>query len=177
MTNLSTPDSSAENSGAPAPVIEPGAAGRRIDRTLVVVLVAIGTLVAIALVVIFSRGPATPLDANSPQGVVQRYVAAVVAGDEQQASSFLSDDWLANCDVNQLYPTEESMRVTLVSTTERPDSADVHVLITTTYQGDIFGSGSSSSEAVFDLVKFDQRWKIDTAPWELAVCPSAGVTQ
>jgi hypothetical protein len=67
--------------------------------------------------------------------------------------------------------------VTLVSTTERPNSADVHVLITTTYEGDILGSGSSSSEAVFDLVKVDHRWKIDTAPWELAVCPSGGVTQ
>lgn len=173
---MSLPISGGENSRADAAAGQ-GPRRPKPDRTLVGVLVAIGVLVVVALVVVFSRGPATLLDSNTPQGVVQRYTAAVVAGDEQQARTFLSDDWLAKCDVNQAVNTGTSLRVTLVSTTERPESADVHVLITTNYQGDILGSGSSTSEEVFDLVKVDHRWKIDTAPWELAVCPSGGVTR
>jgi hypothetical protein len=147
------------------------------DRTLLAVLVVVGILVAVAVAVVFSRGPAAPLDSQSPEGAVQRYTAAVVAGDEQAAGTFLSDRWLAQCDPNQSFMDGSSVRVTLVSTTERPESADVHVLITTSYEGDPFGAGSSSYEEVFDLVKVDHRWKIDTAPWELAVCPTGAVTQ
>jgi hypothetical protein len=155
----------------------PTTSSRRVDRTLLAVIAVIVVLVVVALVVVFSRGPAAPLDTASPEGTVQQYTKAIVAGDEQAASAFLSDEWLSQCDVNQGYQTSNSVRVTLVSTTERPDSADVHVLITTTYQGDMLGSGSSSYEDVFDLVKIDHRWKINTVPWDLAVCPSGGVTQ
>lgn len=148
-----------------------------VDRPLLVILAGIGVLVVVALVVVFSRGTPAPRDSSSPEGIVQLYTAALVAGDEQTASAYLSETWLAKCDVNQSYSSGSSVRVTLVSTTERPESADVHVLITTTYQGDILGSSSSSYEGVFDLVKFDHRWKIDAAPWELAVCPSGGGAQ
>jgi len=153
---------------------------RQIDRTLVAVLIVIGVLVAIALVVVFSRGSVAPLAATSPQGVVQRYATAAVAGDERTAATFLSSDWLASCDPLQTYSGASSsgntVRVTLVATTERPDSADVHVLVTTSYPGDFLASMSSSSEGVFKLSKHDHRWTIDTAPWELAICPQGGAT-
>ena len=153
----------------------------RIDRTLAVVLIAIGVLVATALLVVFARGPVTPLPSTSPQGVVQRYASAAIAGETTQASTLLSPDWLTSCDPLNTYSGADtvgnSVRVTLVGVTERPDSADVHVLITTTYQGGFLGTSSNSSEGLFKLTKSDHRWLIDSVPWELAVCPKDGAAQ
>jgi hypothetical protein len=154
---------------------------KRIDRTLAGVIIAIGILVVVALVVVFVRGPVVLLDSSSPQGVVQRYASAAVAGDEAEASTFLSPDWLASCDPQEAYnygsSMDTSVRVTLVGVTERPNSADVQVLITTTYGDGSLGSTPSSSEGVFELIKEDQRWLIDTAPWELTICPASGASQ
>ena len=105
------------------------AAGRhRPDRTLLAILAAIALLVVVALIVVFTRGEPALVDGATPAGVVQRYSAAVIAGDEAAAAAYLTDAAKNRCNNVERMPGD-NLRVTLVSTTERPASADVKVLI------------------------------------------------
>jgi hypothetical protein len=139
------------------------------DRTLIVILGVIGALVVVALIVVFTRGDAAPLDESTPEGVVQRYSAAVIEGDEDAAIGYLVPELGDPCRRLGL-GTTDGMSVTHVSTTERDDSADVRVLIVTSYDGGLFGSSQYEEEADFDLVKDGDRWLIETTPWQLALC-------
>lgn len=139
------------------------------DRTLLVVLGVIAALVIVALIVVFTRGEPELLDESTPEGVVQRYSAAVIDGDEAAAIGYLVPELGGPCQRVETGPVE-SMRVTLVSTTEREDSADVRVLIVTSYEGGIFGSSEYEQEGVFDLVEADDGWLIESTPWPLTIC-------
>ncbi|WP_306895087.1 hypothetical protein [Agromyces albus] len=139
------------------------------DRTLIVILGVIGVLVIVALIVVFASGEPEPLDESTPEGVVQRYSAAVIEGDEAVAMEYLVPELADSCERTAIGPVD-GMRVTLVSTTERDDSADVNVLMVTSYDGGLFGSSEYEEEAVFDLVAADGGWLIESAPWSLSVC-------
>src|SRR5688572_18880506 len=100
------------------------------DRTLIVILGVIGALVIVALIVVFTRGDAAPLDESTPEGVVQRYSAAVIEGDEEGAIGYLVPELGDPC--RRMGLTDiDGLSVTHVSTTERDDSADVRVLLVT----------------------------------------------
>ncbi|WP_241843038.1 hypothetical protein [Agromyces albus] len=139
------------------------------DRTLIVILGVIGALVIVALIVVFTTGEPELLDESTPEGVVQRYSAAVIDGDEAAAMEYLVPELADSCERTAIGPVD-GMRVTLVSTTERDDSADVNVLMVTSYDGGPFGSSEYEEEAVFDLVAADGGWLIESAPWSLAIC-------
>lgn len=144
------------------------------DRTLIVILAVIGALVIVALIVVFTRGDAVPLDESTPEGVVQRYSAAVIEGDEDAAIAYLVPELGDPCERVGL-ASGDGVRVTHVSTTERDDTADVRVLIVTSYEGGLFGSSEYEEEVVFDLVKEDGRWLIESTPWQLAVCTGMAI--
>lgn len=156
--------------------VDMNAAARKPDRTLTVILAVIALLVVVALAVVFSRGTAPLLDESTPQGVVQRYTAAVIEGDEATAATYLTEAARSQC-INFESPFTNKLRVTLVSTTERPASADVKVLITVSNGGGPFGSSEYETEDVFDLVKTNGRWLVDSAPYQLRVCPNKAVTK
>lgn len=155
----------------PPPVAgtEPG----RPDRTLLALLAALAVLVVVALAVVFTRGDPAPLDAATPAGVVQRYAAAAIDGDEAGAAAYLTDAARKRCDTGEGMGMDR-LRVTLIGTTERGNSADVRVLITSSEGGGPFGSSEYQSENVFDLVRTGDKWLIDRAPWQLTVCPHPG---
>ena len=129
----------------------------------------------VALIAVFSRGTPEMLDADTPEGVVQRYSAAVIDGDELTAAEYLTPESVEDCE-ESFSDGSESMRVTLVSTTVRDESADVRVSITTTYGSRPFGVSESEFVDDFDLVRVDGAWLIDTAPWPLTICPKTGAT-
>ena len=135
------------------------------------VLGVIGVLVLVALIVVFTRGQPAPLDAGTPGGVVQRYSAAVLDGDEELAAEYLTEDALADCDGSSPAITED-IRVTLLGTEERASSADVRVSIVTSYDDGLFGPNEYTADDTFDLVTVDGDWRIDQAPWQLMVCPA-----
>ena len=146
------------------------AAPGRPDRTLIVILSVIAVLVIVALAVVFSRGEPKLLDESTPAGVVQRYSAAVISGDEDAAVEYLTPAVREGCD--RYEPTfVENARVTLGSTTERAESADVSVIIVTTYaEGGPFGPSESEVTENFNLEKVDGKWLISTTPWPLTIC-------
>ena len=132
-------------------------------------------IVVVALIVVFTRGEPAPVDEATPAGVVQRYSAAVIAGDETAAAAYLTDAAKNRCSTTMERMSGDNLRVTLVSTTERPASADVKVLITVSEGGGPFGSAEYQIEDDFDLVKTGDTWLIDRAPWQLTVCQNAAV--
>jgi hypothetical protein len=134
------------------------------DRALIGVLSIIGVLIIVSLAVVFSRGAAPLRDEATPEGIVQRYSAAVLAGDERAAAAYLTEGATDACD-EFFEPSTARMRVTLVSTTERVESADVTVSITTSYDGGLFGGSEYTEDATFDLVSVNGDWLIESTPW------------
>lgn len=149
-------------------------ARKKPDRTLLGIAAAVAVLVVVALAVVFTRGEPEMLDEGTPQGVVQRYAAAVIDGDEALAAEYLTERAKKNCEgFGESFSSD--MRVTLISTTERPNSADVEVTLTVGQGGgNPLGASEYETEGRFDLTRSGDRWLIDTAPWELAACPPAG---
>lgn len=145
------------------------------DRTLLVILGVVGALVVVALAVVFTRGEPPLLDESTPQGVVQRYAAAVIEGDEEAASAYLADG-AGDCDAFEGTGIG-NLRVTLVSATERGDTADVRVVVTVAQDGGPFGASEYDSEGNFDLVRDNGGWLIEGVPWELTICANQGATK
>jgi hypothetical protein len=149
----------------------------RPDRTLLVILGVIAALVILALVVVLSRGEPEPLDEATPEGVVQRYSAAVIDGDEEAAMDYLVPELADDCVRMETAPVAD-MRVTLVDTEERDESADVRVIIVVSYGGGgPFGSDEYQEEGVFDLVRDGDGWLIERAPWPLTICDPTAATR
>jgi len=150
------------------------AAAGKPNRTLVIILAIIAVLVVAALAVVFSRGAPALLDESTPQGVVQRYSAAVIDGDETAAMAYLTETARTQC-VDFQRASTDNLRVTLVATAERASSADVRVLIVVSNGGGPFGNSEYETEDVFDLVKMDGKWLIVSSPWQLRVCANRAV--
>lgn len=159
-----------ENNSGPgaAPPVDAAAASGG-GRALWAVIAVIAVLVIVALVVVLTRGAPEQLDADTPEGVVQRYSAAVIAGDERGAAGYLSPGLADSCDSFDSESTG-SLRVTLVSTTQRDDTADVRVSITTIYENGPFGIDEQEFQEDFDLVRIDGAWLIEGVPWPLDIC-------
>ena len=146
------------------------APAERPDRILIIILSVIAGLVVLALAAVFFRGQPEPLAEDTPAGVVQRYAAAVLDGDEAGAARYLSENSGRQCGPVDRTATR-SLRVTLLSTTERPESADVHVVLSVSNGHGPFGNPEYETEDVFDLVELNGKWLVKTAPWQLTVCP------
>jgi hypothetical protein len=148
----------------------------RPDRTLITVLAIIAGLVAVALAVVFFRGQPEPLPDSTPAGVVQRYAAAVLDGDEAATRRYSTDGRYGTgqpdgpC-TRMERPAAGALRVTLVSTVEHADTAEVHVVLATSNGGGPFGNSEYETEAVFNLERVNGNWLVATAPWQFTICP------
>lgn len=150
------------------------AATRKPDRILLAILSAIALLVIVALAVVFTRGEPEALDGSTPQGVVQRYSTAVIDGDSATANSYLTEAARNSCSgfrESGPLPT----RVVLISATERDNSALVKVSVVGSGSGGPFGPSEYEMEDRFSLVKTDNKWLIDQAPYQLLSCTGTSV--
>lgn len=147
-------------------------AARRTRITVIALISGVVLVVVIALIAVFTRGETAELDAGTPEGVVQRYSQAVVDGDVQTALTYLVPEVAEDCD--RVPPGSEDIRLTLLETTERDETARVRVLIVTVYGTGPLGADEYETEDAFDLVKVDDEWLIETSPWQLAVCAESG---
>jgi hypothetical protein len=144
-------------------------AAARPDRILIAILSVIGLLVIVALAVVFTRGGPETLDASTPQGVVQRYSTAVINGDTGTANSYLTETAKSSC--RGYYESgPRPVRVVLISTTERDNSALVRVSLVSSGGGGPFGPSESEMEDRFALVKTGGDWRIEQAPYQLMSC-------
>ncbi|MGZ8804271.1 MAG: hypothetical protein ACXWZG_03090 [Microbacterium sp.] len=148
-------------------------AATRSRITLIALISGVILVVVIALIAVFTRGEIAELDAGTPEGVVQRYSQAVVDGDVPTALTYLVPEVADTCD--RVPMGSEDIRLTLLETTERDQTARVRVLIVTVYGTGPLGANEYESEDAFDLVKVDDEWLIETSPWQLAVCAESGM--
>ncbi|MGL3806598.1 hypothetical protein ACSYDW_10910 [Paeniglutamicibacter sp. R2-26] len=144
------------------------------NRTTLALLGATVLLVAMAFVLVLTRGAGAPVDPGSPAGVVQSYVTAVLAGDREQAAELLTPKALKDCPDGAIQDTGD-LRVALQSTTMAGTGATVLVSITETRVRGPFGLGEQGYEDSFVLVPRDGGWAIDYAPWPLLACSSTAV--
>ena len=140
---------------------------------MIAILIVIAALVVVALVVVFSRGAPERLDRGTPAGVVQAYASAVLDGDESTAAGYLTENAVADCESYGGSVADDDLRITLVRSVERGDSADVTVSVASSTDTGPFGASEYQTEEVFRLVRVTDGWKIDSAPWRFAVCPGA----
>ncbi|QKJ18756.1 hypothetical protein [Microbacterium hominis] len=143
------------------------------SRALIIgILVAIVAVVVVAIVAVFAGGDPAQRDPATPEGVVQRYAQAVIDGDIDGARSYLVEDAADPCD--RVEPIDGAVRVTLIDTVERDDSARVSVRITSGFGSGPLGTSEFESDGVFDLDRSGDGWLIATTPWELTVCAGTG---
>lgn len=146
---------------------------RRPDRTLLVLLAIVAAVVVIALAVVLSRGEPPRLDASTPSGTVQRYAEAVLAGDMTTAGTLMSQEALSNCD-GYGSRNAENLRITLRGASESSNEAEVKVALVSTSGSGAFGVSEYTQEDRFSLIKVNDAWLVDSAPWQLSVCPGSG---
>lgn len=135
---------------------------------MLVVLLIVAVLVAAALVAVFVRGATPQFDANSPEGVVQRYVTATIQGDFESARELHAmSHSIEGCDPVTAFVAADT-RMTLVSGNQSNATATVTVRITDGYGGP-FG-GDNGYEDRFELAKSGDSWLVTTTPWQFQVC-------
>lgn len=130
----------------------------------------VAVLVVAAVVVVLTGPRISDLDPDSPEGVVQRFVQAMIDGDEDLASSLVAYD---EGDCTPMPPDamngDESIRITLGDVRVSGDDADVDITITRSGGGPL-DPYEWSDDLTFDLGRVDGAWLIERAPWPFQIC-------
>lgn len=139
------------------------------DRTLIAIVSVIIAIVVIAVIVVFTRGGPVEVDPTSPEGTVQSYTQAIIAGDTPAALDLLTSNVREDCIAAEPYLTQD-LRMTVVSTKISGDTATVRVSMLN--GGGIFDGMESGFNESFSLVKSSDGWEIVGTPWQLMICYS-----
>lgn len=147
--------------------IGPDRTGER-RRDLIPVAVVLGLVAALALVLYAVTRPAKVWDPATPQGVVQTYVTAVLAGDTVAAADLLAPTSpCAATDLDRAFLGRDT-RVDLVGSTVQGTQAQVRVLVAVDPGPDPLGG--NGEERTFRLTRTTTGWRIDGIPWPLYEC-------
>jgi hypothetical protein len=144
----------------------------RADRSLLLIGAGLVALVVIAalIVVLLGSREAAAFPADSPEGVVQRYLAAFEDGDYQAAQGYFSkrirdgmDEATYERTVREYgYGADVSRRVLFDRTELNGDRASVELTVEEYYSGGPFGTGDTyRSSRVITLAREDGAWRID----------------
>ena len=136
-----------------------------------VLAIAVGVIAVIAVIatVFSATRPVTEHDRGTPEGTVQRYVSAVVAGDNQRAGALLAPS--SDCSVEDLDRAHhpDDVRVVLRDTDVEGDTARVTVNVVISTGGPFDGS-EYREEHVFRLSRASGEWRITGEPWPMFAC-------
>jgi hypothetical protein len=139
---------------------------QRANRVLGIVVAAISIVALIAVLAVKEDTP--QLDANTPEGSVQKYLQSVTERDFDTALTYLADNTKCKVeDFDQAY-IQDSIRISLSDSSIKGDSASVKISIENS-SGDPFSSGYTESQT-FRLTKSDSGWKITGIPWPTYQC-------
>jgi len=144
----------------------------RPDRSLLLIGAGLLGVVVIAalIVVLLGSRQAAPFPADSPEGVVQRYLAAFEDGDYPAAYGYFSQGIRDGMDEDTYersvrdfgYAFDGSRRVLFDRTELDGDRATVHLTVEEYYSGGPFGAGDTyRSSRTITLVREDGAWRID----------------
>jgi hypothetical protein len=150
---------------------EPPAAVASPDRFLVGIVLGAVLLIAlgIAVVLLAARAPARPAaDPASPAGVVQAYVEALRAGENDRARTYLSQSARDQLD-KQGFPrpyhpgSVPERRIVIEPAEVGPDRAHVKVTVSSSSaRSEPFSSSTYHNEIDVRLVRESGQWRIST---------------
>jgi hypothetical protein len=131
---------------------------------IVVVAVIVGVVVAAV------RGT-TSLDADSPEGVVQRYLQAVFDRDHATAVGYLSDTTAERCPVAAFRDAwvPDGLTADLDDVRVSGDRADVRVVLHAVVEPLPVDPTVTTTE-LFQLERTANGWRIAGVPWPLTSC-------
>lgn len=137
------------------------------NRILALIVIAALVLSTVSALVSALRED-VKLSANTPEGVVQLYLTAIIAGKNDQAASyFASDSTCDAADIDRAY-VSDTLRVNLVSTSIDGSSAYVKIDANTGASGP-FDDGYTESHT-YRLTQESGKWLIEGIPWPLWDC-------
>ncbi|HEX5332277.1 MAG TPA: hypothetical protein VFW79_06500 [Cellulomonas sp.] len=141
------------------------------NRVLAAVVGIVVVLAAIAGVVAANRTAPT-LDPSTPQGVVQEYLKAVLAGNYSAAAKLLSPT--SGCGLSDVSATtvSDSARIVLKDTVVTGDTAVVTVDVTEGADSGPFGDSGYTHTERITAERDGSAWKISGSPWLLYLCGS-----
>lgn len=129
----------------------------------------VGLIGILAIVAIFTANDSTPqIDRSTPEGAVQEYLNAVVAGDFESAAARL--DPAGTCKVTDLDKAyfNNDVRVSLLNSSETSTGATVRVQVEVPNGAPL--AGYYGEEHNFRLVKTENGWMIAGIPWPMYEC-------
>lgn len=140
------------------------------NRVLMWAGVALAALIAVAFAL--NAFGVTEYDPDSPEGVVQAYLNAVLDGDEDIARQYLSPALRERCEDGDdffRFRDERDARVALTETRLTDDGAVVDVRVT---EGspDLFDSSAYTHEESYRLIETEDGWLIDQHSWPWYGC-------
>ena len=142
------------------------------DRSLLAIGAGIVVLVVVAVIAVVALGSreAATFSADTPEGVVQRHLAAVEDEDYETAWSYLSTSVQADLTLEEYrraardygHHGEQSRRVLFDRSEVDGERARVWLTVEEYYGGGPFGGGETyRSERQIALVREDGAWRID----------------
>lgn len=135
----------------------------------------VGALLAVVMAVgIFAGLQRTPehLDADTPEGIVQGYLQAVLDGDWRAAEGFLTEGLAERCTLADLTRSfvPGGMTATLDDTEVDGDLAVVRVRLLEPATPDVLGGGAEGATEAFELQIEQDGWRITGEPWPVYAC-------
>ena len=165
---MDTPDTPEQESRS-------GGTDRRLGPDARIILwsvVAVGVLVAVAAVFTFVQNP--PLDVGTPEGVVQRYLQAVINGRRVEARSYLSDRLQRECDEDfPRYLSQDAFRIEWIDTVMDGSVARVEVRVVEQDIG-IFDPYYEFYTS-FTLEASEDGWRITDQKWPWYRCSESPI--
>ena len=131
----------------------------------------VGLVVIVVALLAANRGSAV-FDESTPEGAVQRYVAAVLERDYVGAAEMLSDELRSNCTAADFARTwvPDSARVTLRDVVIDGKGMLVSIRITEVASNRPFETYEHAQDTTFVLTRLDGGWVIVDTPWPLYQC-------
>jgi len=125
---------------------------------------------AVAIALVTTRGGLDLLPADSPEGVVQRYLLAIESEDYQAAYYYLSSDLRVSCSLDDFvgrgyWPATRQDHMTLEKTQRFDDRAVVTARVTV-FDPDVpFGTSEYSYDRTFHLKLEGGQWRLTGPEW------------
>lgn len=137
-------------------------------RPEVLLFIAVGVIVGLAVVAVFVSRSGTTYSSGSPEQALQSYLESVLKGDKVAAFSYISSD--SPCtqqDMDNAYVVDVS-RVDVESSAVTGDRARIQVRFE---MGDDFlFSRAYPEKFTFQMVKESSGWKITDGAWPMYSC-------
>lgn len=138
------------------------------DRVLLIGAIVVAMIVVGAALVALTRSEPTMLDPNTPEGTAQRYVQAVLDGDNIAARDLLVDE---DCDIlGPHHFGNESVRARLTGSRITGDRAIVDIELIHSGGDPLFGGYSYEDRTQIVLELTADGWRVDSDSWPYYPC-------